>query len=141
MACPFFVPREILNDGSWLHPTRLPLGAGWSGTCCASSPETAAEVEASYIRDFCNLGYAAACPHLPRARDWDAVRFCVAGSSAEHITLSYVCEFGHAPVQNGTFTYDLKTEVWRDPPADLRLRRLASSYLHAYRMRLSKTLG
>ena len=55
--------------------------------------------------------------------------------------LSYVCEFGHAPVEHGILTYDLKAEVWREPPADPRLHRLASSYLYAYRVRLSSTLG
>jgi len=135
LACPFFVPREILNDGSWPHPARLPLGAGWNGACCASAPERPTEVDATYVRDFCNLGYATGCPHLPGARDWDAVRFSVGGSSAGQITLCYVCELGHAPVEHGTLTYDLKGEVWSGAPADARVHRLASSYLCAYRTR------
>ena len=125
----------MVNDGSWPHPARLPLGAGWSGGCCASAPETATEVDAAYVRDFCNLGYATTCPHLPRTRDWDAVRFSVAGCSAEQITLCYVCELGHAPVEHGTLTYDLSDEVWREAPSDARVLRLASSYLRAYRAR------
>lgn len=138
MACPYFVPREILNDGSWLHPSRLPLGAGWTGGCCGSGREVPAEE--AHVREFCNLGYASRCPHLPETRDWDAVRFCVARSSDEHITLHYACELAHAPVAHGTLTYELKTESWRDMPPDARINRLAASYLHVYRARRSGTL-
>jgi hypothetical protein len=130
------VPREILNDGWWLHPSRLPLGAGWSGACCASGGETPAEE--AHIREFCNLGYATSCPHLPEARDWDAVRFCIARSSDEQITLHYTCERSHAPVVHGTLTYELKTGSWREAHSDARINRLATSYLQAYRVRLSK---
>lgn len=133
MACPFFVPREILNDGSWPHPSRLPLGAGWSGECCASGVGvTAAD---SHIRDFCNLGYATRCPHLPTERDWDAVRFAVARVSDEQIILSYVCELGHAPIEHGNLIFDLSGERWQKAHADARVRRLADSYLHTYRTR------
>jgi len=135
LACPYFVPREILNNGSWLHPSRLPLGAGWMGACCASGEEVLADE--AHIREFCNLGYAASCPHLPQTRDWDAVRFCVAGSSDEQIRLQYSCERGHAPVTHGTLTYELKTESWRDVHPDARINRLAASFLYAYRIRRS----
>src|SRR5580704_1544934 len=40
LACPYFVPREIVHDIAWPHPARLPLGAGWTGTCCAASHES-----------------------------------------------------------------------------------------------------
>lgn len=137
MACPYFVPREIVNDGSWPHPARLPLGAGWSGTCCADgvNAELGMVVQPPHIRDLCNLGYAVGCPHLPASRDWDAVRFSVASSSAEQITLCYVCELGHVPVESGTLIYDLRSETWRHAAQDPRVDRLATSYLHAYRAR------
>lgn len=137
MACPFFVPREIVNDGSWPHPARLPLGAGWSGTCCAAGQEAEREVVVlpPHIRDLCNLGYASDCPNLPARRDWDAVRFSIVGSSPEQVTISYVCELDHAPVEYGTLIYDLDREIWRHAPKDPRVHRLANSYLHAYRAR------
>jgi hypothetical protein len=135
LTCPYFVPREILNDGSWLHPSRLPLGAGWSGACCASGEETPAEE--AHIREFCNLGYATGCPHLPEARDWDAVRFCVASSSDEQITIQYACELRYAPAGHGTLTYQVKTGSWREAHPDARINRLAASYLHAYCVRHS----
>ena len=131
MACPYFVPREILNDGSWPHPSRLPLGAGWTGECCGSGMNIAPLD--SQIREFCNLGYATSCPHLPQTRDWDAVRFAVARVCGEQVTLSYVCELGHAPVEHGTLTYDLSGERWLKAHTDARVRRLADSYVRSYR--------
>ena len=138
MACPYFIPRAILNDGSWLHPSRLPLGAGWSGTCIASGEEQ--PTSDAHIRDFCNLGYATQCPHLPRERDWDAVRFSVTSSSPEQITLCYACELGHAPREHGSLIYDLPRDCWRNPHPDARINRLATSYLRAYRARENRVL-
>jgi len=127
----------MLNDGSWLHPSRLPLGAGWSGRCCASGqPVTPAPAA---IRDLCNLGNATACPHLPLDRDWDAVRFAVSVTGMEQITIHYVCERGHAPIENGRLTFDRVREGWINPPADERVRRLADSYLAAYRARMARS--
>ena len=139
MACPYFVPREILNDGSWLHPARLPLGAGWTGQCCASGQETA---PSDYLlHDSCNLGNACACPHLPRDRDWDAVRFSISATSSEQITLWYVCELAHAPIEHGKLTFHRIEERWLNPHADSRVQRLAVCYLEAYRSRQSVTVA
>ena len=49
--------------------------------------------------------------------------------------LSYCCERGHAPVEHGTLTYDLGTERWVNAHADVRVRRLADSYVQSYRAR------
>jgi len=133
LACPYFVPREILNDGSWLHPSRLPLGAGWNGSCCATGQETVPTDSA--LREFCNLGNATACPHLPHERDWDAVRFSVALASDGQITLWYVCERGHAPVEHGKLTFDLTGRTERSAHPDPRVQRLALCYLEAWRAR------
>ena len=133
MACPYFVPREILNDGSWPHPARLPLGAGWNGSCCAAGQAATPSDES--IRELCNLGYATTCPHLPTEREWDSVRFSVALTSVEHVVLWYVCERAHAPVEDGKLTFDIAGQVWRNPHRDARVQRLANSYLEAWRMR------
>ena len=138
MACPYFVPREILNDGYWQHPARLPLGAGWSGSCCAGGVETLPSDSA--LREFCNLGNAHGCPHLPRERDWDAVRFSVARSGQEQITLWYVCELAYAPVEHGKLTFDCVAERWAFPHMDARVQRLAECYLHTYRARQSRNV-
>jgi len=127
------VPREILNDGSWPHPSRLPLGAGWGGDCCAS--HTVAAPRDSQIREFCNFGYATRCPSLPPQRDWDAVRFSIARASRDQIMLLYVCELNHAPIEHGTLTFDLLGDRWLKPQIDARVHRLADCYLQTYRTR------
>jgi hypothetical protein len=133
LACPFFVPREIVNDGSWPHPSRLPLGAGWTGDCRASGQELPALD--THIREFCNLGYATACPHLPPSRDWDAVRFSVARAGQDQVTIGFVCELAHAPIEHGRLTFDLASGAWLDSHPDPRVLRLATCYLQAYRAR------
>ena len=138
MACPFFVPLEIVNDGSWPHPSRLPLGAGWMGNCRASGQEV--EASPAQVREFCNLGYATACPHLPRQRDWDAVRFSVARSGLERVTICFVCELNHAPIDHGTLTFDLAGGVWLDAHPDPRVLKLATCYLQTYCNRRSANL-
>jgi hypothetical protein len=138
LACPFFVPREILNDGSWPHPSRLPLGAGWTGTCRASGQELAPSD--THIRELCNLGYATSCPHLPQGRDWDAIRFSVAHISPEQVTIHFVCELAHTPIEHGKLIFDLVSEAWRNAHPDPRVLTLADRYLQAYRARQSAVL-
>jgi hypothetical protein len=159
LACPFFVPLEIISDGSWPHPSRLPLGAGWRGNCGAATQEKPASED--QVRDFCNLGYASACPHLPLHREWDAIRFSIAQVSPEHVTICFVCELAHAPVESGNLTFDLAGNVLLganvyshvdsqvdsqvnsqvdsqvDSHNDPRVVRLATSYLQTYRARHS----
>ena len=124
---------EIVNDGSWPHPSRLPLGAGWTGNCRASGTDLAASDV--HIREFCNLGYATACPHLPAHRDWDAIRFSIAHVSREKITVCFVCELDHAPIEHGKLVFDLFAESWLHADSDPRVLRLADAYLHTYRAR------
>jgi hypothetical protein len=140
LACPFFVPLELVNDGSWPHPSRLPLGAGWTGNCLASGQEIAASD--AHVREFCNLGYASGCPHLPPQRDWDAIRFSIARGGIEQLTICFVCERNHAPIEHGKLTFDLVNEAWLtlNPAADARVLRLAASYLQTYRARQSPVL-
>lgn len=133
LACPYFIPREMVQDGAWPHPSRLPLGAGWNGVCGASAAE--AVPAENHIREFCNLGYAAGCPQLPAERDWDAVRFSVAGLSEAEITLHYACERDHAPVAHGKLIYELPGGNSREPHPDRRVARLADGYVRAYRAR------
>ena len=72
MACPFFMPKTRFEDGGWLHPSRLPLGAGWRGECCAPGQQ-GTEPSNEELRELCNLGYATGCLRLPRERNFDAV--------------------------------------------------------------------
>lgn len=138
MACPFFVPTEIVNDGSWPHPSRLPLGAGWVGNCRASGQElTPSETQ---VRELCNLGYASGCAHLPLQRDWDAIRFSVAHVGEDQIAINFVCELAHGPMENGKLIFDLASESWVNPHTDPRVSRLAGSFLQAYRLRQTSIL-
>jgi hypothetical protein len=89
----------------------------------------------SQLREFCNLGYAAGCPHLPAGRDWDAVRFSVASVGCEQVTFGYVCELDHAPVEHGRLSFDLRRGTWINTHSDSRLQRLAGCYLETYRTR------
>jgi hypothetical protein len=133
LACPFFVPLAILNDGSWPHPSRLPLGAGWTGNCRASGQELPAS--ATHLRNFCNLGYATACPHLPQHCDWDAVRFSVARAGRDQVTITFTCELDHAPIEHGKLTFDLLNDTWLTARPDPRVLTLATRYLETYRTR------
>jgi hypothetical protein len=96
----------------------------------------------THIREFCNLGYANSCPHLPRLRDWDAIRFSVAQVSREQVTICFVCELAHAPIEHGKLTFDLASEVWLNSDAhpDPRVLGLAACYLQTYRARRSAVL-
>ena len=138
LACPFFVPQEIVNDGSWPHPSRLPLGAGWTGTCRASGGELA--ISDTHVREFCNLGYATACPHLPQGRDWDAIRFSISRANREQVTICFVCELAHAPIEHGKLAFDLTANTWIDSHPDPRVLTLANCFLQAYRDRQGTAL-
>lgn len=76
MACPYFMPVARLENGSWPHPARLPLGAGWCGHCTAPGHEGEAPPQ-DVLEAFCNLGYASSCSWSPPERLWDSVRFAI----------------------------------------------------------------
>src|SRR5438128_12129637 len=59
MACPYFYPVAREFGGGWAFPARLPLGAGFRGTCHAGGNEFSPGDAA--LRDCCNLGHAQNC--------------------------------------------------------------------------------
>lgn len=141
MACPFFMPTEKLENGSWSHPSRLPLACGWSGYCTAPGHEGEAP-SATELHDFCNLGYAQQCPRLPAERLWDSVRFglCGAVGAAENIEshriqVRYVCERGHLPADSGFLEFDLSQACWTKQHPDARVQRMAECFVVAQRER------
>ncbi|MGA8212435.1 MAG: hypothetical protein WB799_02495 [Candidatus Sulfotelmatobacter sp.] len=138
MACPFFMPVERLDNGTWLHAGRLPLGCGWSGRCTAPGHEgeTPSQEE---LREFCNLGYAEGCGRLPRERKWDSVRFAArtVGRDAEdgtgaRIQIRYVCERGHRPAEHGVLEFDAFEARWVEPHRDGRVQRMAECFLESF---------
>src|SRR5882672_3401525 len=136
MACPFFLPTEKLQNGTWLHAARLPLGCGWSGQCTAPGHE--GEVPSpEELRDFCNLGYAEGCRRLPRERMWDSVRFAARTVTEENgiracIQLRYICERGHRPAEDGMLWFDAVEARWVEQHRDSRVQRMAECFLAAY---------
>ena len=138
MACPFFMPMEKLENGSWPHASRLPLGGGWSGHCTAPGHENSAPSQ-DELREYCNLGYAANCGRLPRERAWDSIRFGARtvftdekNLTARQIQIRYVCEREHLPVEHGTLTFDAVGARWELRHADHRVQRMAECFLASY---------
>src|SRR5262249_31005526 len=129
-ACPFFFPTKRSFTIAWSFPNRLPLGAGFCGTCRTNGGEFAPD-EAT-LRDFCNLGHAEACSRLPAERRADSVRFAVAADMGERVVLNYVYDLDHLPVEHGQLEYDCVQQRWRSTVADACLARQAEFYLSVY---------
>ena len=138
MACPFFLPIERLENGTWPHAQRLPLGCGWSGHCTAPGHE--GELPSpEELREFCNLGYAKGCVRLPQERAWDSVRFAARSASGEGrnptggcIQIRYICERGHLPAEHGLLTFDAEDARWVERHRDDRVQRMAECFLDTY---------
>jgi hypothetical protein len=140
MACPFFMPMEKLENGTWPHPARLPLGCGWTGSCTAPGHE-GDHLELEDLHN-CNLGYADSCLRRPRVRVWDAVRFAVRasalriapsdGESAGRIELQYVCERQNRPVEHGTLEFDPISSTWLRSHGDARVQKMAECFLQVH---------
>ena len=136
MACPYFIPTERLAGGAWPHPSRLPLGAGFSGHCGANG--TTQAVDDARLHD-CNLGYARGCPHLPDERPWDAVRFGIITDRDGTLRVCYICETACRPTDHGTLSYELATARWTAEHRDAGLQRLAECYVASYLLRRTAT--
>jgi len=125
------MPTAKCEDGTWIHPARLPLGAGWWGHCCAPGHENS-QPAADEIREFCNLGYATTCSRLPRERTADAVRFSVSRDCGGRLTVCFVCELGHRPAAHGLLEYNLATRTWLAAHPEPRIQKMAECYIASY---------
>lgn len=114
----------------WIHPSRLPLGAGWDGDCTAHG--IAATIPAGDQLAHCNLGYASDCPRLPKERKWDAVRFAVATEHESRVCLAYVCERNHLPSEHGRLEYNLLLSRWLSSHTDPRIQKMAECFLDSW---------
>ena len=126
MACPFFMPDQRL-EGEWPFPQRLPLGAGWSGTCRANAVEVRPSNEE--LKTACNLGYAKACSRLPSERHADAVRFALGEERDGLVQIRFACEREHLPASHGELIYNSAAAVWMKTHNDPCLQRMAECYL------------
>jgi hypothetical protein len=138
MACPFFMPVERLENGTWQHAGRLPLGCGWSGLCTAPGHEGDAPSQKE-LQEFCNLGYAEGCGRLPRERVWDSVRFAARtlesnreNGNRRRVQVRYVCERGHRPAEHGVLEFDPVETRWEQNHRDSRVQRMAECFLESY---------
>jgi hypothetical protein len=131
LACPFFLPTKKYEGGGWPHPSRLPLGGGWHGICTAAGAGRIVPSD-DQLQQWCNLGYAQDCPHLPLERTCDAVRFAVVSESQERITLCYACESGHRPGEQGRLEYVVAGGLWTRVHGDARIQKMAECYLQGY---------
>jgi hypothetical protein len=114
----------------WAFPARLPLGAGFTGTCRACETEiTPSETE---LRDFCNIGYAGGCVRMPASRCADGVRFAIARDEETRIVLHYVSERLHEPVEYGRLEYDCAEHKWIASLRDVCLQRQAECFVSTY---------
>jgi hypothetical protein len=142
MACPYFMPVEKLENGAWLHPSRLPLGGGWRGYCTAPGHEGENPTQ-DVLETSCNLGYAGCCSWVPLSRSWDAVRFAIISprearqpSRAENVTtilrIHFVCEREHRPQAHGELEFDLVQSIWLQTHEDSRIQKMAECFLASF---------
>lgn len=124
------MPTRKSENAMWIHPSRLPLGAGWDGDCTAHG--IAATIPAGDQLAHCNLGYASDCPRLPKERKWDAVRFAVASEHESRVCLAYVCERNHLPSEHGRLEYNLLLSRWLSSHTDPRIQKMAECFLDSW---------
>ncbi|MFI5087953.1 MAG: hypothetical protein ACHP7I_06125 [Terriglobales bacterium] len=140
MACPYFLPQERIANPPWPHPSRLPLGDAWTGHCTAPGHEGARPSD-DELREGCNLGYARACPRLPRRRSSDAVRFSLARDRDRKLSVQFVCEIAHAPGEHGMLEFDAAAGRWSCSHADARIQKMAECYVNSYLHRSGVAAG
>lgn len=128
------MPTERFLEGTWLHPSRLPLGAGWSGICCSPS-RLDKEISTDHLQNFCNMGYATGCSNLPQERLYDSVRFAIAQDRGDIIFLQYSCEKDHRPAAHGKLEYHCAAALWISIHSDSRIQKMAECYLQSYLLR------
>lgn len=138
------MPVAKLENGSWPHPARLPLGCGWAGHCTAPGHENEIPPQ-DILEAFCNLGYASGCTWAPLHRASDSIRFGVSAPSSRQerrgattdisariLHLNYVSEREHRPAERGELEFDLSRSMWVRRHDDPRIQRMAECFLESY---------
>lgn len=132
MACPFFLPTEEFTEWSWHARPRLPLGDAWKGKCTAHHNDAPTP---EMLKNWCNFGYAKACPWLPARRQADKVSFSIARDKEDIVLIYYVLEVDHTPGEHGTLQYDAQQKRWLKTHANECVQRQAECYLSSYEKR------
>jgi hypothetical protein len=123
------MPEQRLYS-DWPFPQRLPLGAGWSGTCTAPGHDGSQPGEEE-LKSCCNLGYAKQCNRFPKERHADAVRFAIGEERDGLLHVLFVCERDYLPAGHGELLYDRSQQIWLHAHEDARIQRMAECYLRA----------
>jgi len=131
VACPYFMPDKPFA-ADWPCPQRLPLGAGWTGTCTAAGNVRPDEQE---LKSACNLGYATGCSRLPKERAADAVRFALGEERDGLVHIRFAYERDFLPAAHGELIYDASARGWRTTHSDACLLRMAECYLESQKSR------
>jgi len=129
VACPYFMPERRLQS-DWPFPRRLPLGAGWAGTCSAPGHEGVQPGEEE-LKSGCNMGYAKACKRLPAERSADAVRFALGEEREGILHVLFVCEREHLPAGHGELLYEKASKQWLRRHDNPCVQRMAECYVQA----------
>ena len=128
MACPFFAPSRRIEITAWILPPRYPLGDLFSGTCHASP----SNLTDGHEEEWCNCGYARGrCDRFPEGAP-DAVRFSVTEDTPARLSLVYVVEKDHAPVEHGTLEYLVAHARLDGPVISDILAEQARAFLECY---------
>lgn len=139
MACPFFMPEQRV-ESDWPFPQRLPLGAGWTGTCTAPG-YVGVHPSDEELKSGCNIGYAKQCSRLPGNRHADAVRFSLGEERDGIVRVLFVCERAYLPASHGELLYDRHRADWLARHPDLCVQRMAECYLQAQFERRAPSLS
>ena len=141
MPCPYFYPEKKAEGILWNHNSRLPLGTGWEGRCCApghSDDNTRVKPSEDDLCNRCNLGYAAGCLRLPREPEADAVRFGLVRSEGSLVSVHFVRERNHLPLDHGMLVFDSTTGKWSVGHPNQVLQRQAECFLESWREKESR---
>jgi hypothetical protein len=138
VACPFFVPSRRLEVSGWIRPPRFPLGDAFGGTCHAR-PTEVLEPPEPHQRELCNCGYAQGrCDRFPGGDSPDAVRLSVTEDTPARLSLVYVIEKDHVPVEHGTLEYAVADARLDGPVISDILAQQAQAFLESYLSRRAK---
>ena len=119
----------------WPFPQRLPLGAGWAGTCTSPGHEGVRPSE-DELKAGCNLGYARTCSRLPADRHADAVRFALGEERDGILRVLFTCEREYLPAGYGELQYDAASGIVGPSRIDdPRVQRMAECYVQAQKAR------
>ena len=129
VACPYFMPERRF-ESDWPFPRRLPLGAGWTGTCAAPGYE-GAQPSDEEIKSGCNMGYAKTCHRLPANRSADAVRFALGEERDGVLHVLFACERSYLPAGHGELLYEKASKHWLQRHDNACVQRLAECYVQA----------